>query len=178
VMRHELTEMRSDDIPDDVLVFGLDIIFCGTAAGNKSASMRLPYAGPGNKFWATIYEIGLTPQRLSPSDYRRLADFGLGMTDIAKGASGADFTLSKSDFDVPMLKEKLAHYRPRILAFNGKKAASIFYKVATRQLSYGSQSTVIGAMIAWILPSTSAAARRYWDFAPWQDLGEFKTQKG
>jgi TDG/mug DNA glycosylase family protein len=168
---------EAPEVLDDVLKTGLKVLFCGTAAGERSALLRHPYAGPGNKFWATIHQIRLTDAQLPPSDYRTLLDFGLGLTDIAKRAYGADSALSSGDFDVRTLRNKLTEFSPRILAFNGKKAASVFYGVPTRKLKYGLQLDAIGETIVWVLPSTSGSARRYWDLAQWQALADAKLAK-
>jgi TDG/mug DNA glycosylase family protein len=162
------------EVLDDVLQAGLKVVFCGTAAGERSALLRYPYAGPGNKFWATIHRIRLTDAELPPSDFRKLLDFGLGLTDIAKRAHGADSALSNGDFDVPKLRDKLTKFSPRILAFNGKKAASVFYERPTRKLKYGIQPARIEETIVWVLPSTSGSACRYWDLAQWQALADSK----
>jgi TDG/mug DNA glycosylase family protein len=161
------------DVLDDVLRPGLRVVFCGTAAGERSALLRHPYAGPGNKFWEIIHRVRLTNVRISPSEYRKLLDFGLGLTDIAKRAFGADSSLSAGDFDIPAFKNKLTEISPRALAFNGKKAASVFRGVPTRKLEYGLQREVIGTTKVWVLPSTSGFACRYWDQKQWQALADF-----
>src|SRR5665647_1267841 len=81
---------------DDLLRDGLKLVVCGTAAGAKSAKLKQYYAGPGNKFWRTLFELGLTPRQLEPNEAELLLDFGIGLTDLVKGQSGADCTL---DFD-------------------------------------------------------------------------------
>ena len=42
-----MTAAKKHILPD-VLVPNLKIVFCGSAAGTKSAKLGLPYAGPGN----------------------------------------------------------------------------------------------------------------------------------
>ena len=74
----------SGHILPDVLARDLKIIFCGSAASSISAREKAYYAGTGNKFWTTIFDIGLTPRVLIPQDYFMLLDFGVGLTDIAK----------------------------------------------------------------------------------------------
>ena len=64
------------------------VVFCGTAPGAASARTGAYYAGPGNRFWLTLPEVGLTPVLLRPAEFARLADFGIGLTDISKTASG------------------------------------------------------------------------------------------
>ncbi len=64
--------------------------------------------------------------------------------------------------------------QPKALAFNGKKAAAIFYgKPTTRQVDYGQQPEPVGCTAVFVLPSTSGSASRYWDAQHWRDLAEF-----
>ena len=78
----------------DVLGPGLRIVFCGMAAGNRSAREGVYYAGPGNKFWPTLHRIGLTPYQLDPTEFRSVQRYGVGLTDICKTESGPDGSLS------------------------------------------------------------------------------------
>ena len=45
---------------------GLKLVFCGTAAGRQSALQQAYYAHGQNKFWKTLYEVGLTPSLFAP----------------------------------------------------------------------------------------------------------------
>ena len=53
----------------DVLVSDLRVVFCGTAAGSASAQRQAYYAGPGDAFWRTLFEVDLTPCLLEPPQY-------------------------------------------------------------------------------------------------------------
>ena len=44
----------SGHILPDVLQPGLALVFCGTAAGKRSAAERAYYAHPGNMFWRAL----------------------------------------------------------------------------------------------------------------------------
>lgn len=48
----------------DILDYDLDVIFVGTAAGKRAAKLGHYYAGPGNRFWPTLFEVGLTASSL------------------------------------------------------------------------------------------------------------------
>ncbi|PEO43281.1 hypothetical protein CN563_22840 [Bacillus sp. AFS026049] len=63
------------------------MVFCGTAAGNKSAQVGFYYASPNNKFWSAIHQVGLTPLQLKPNQYMDLLKFNLGLTDLVKEES-------------------------------------------------------------------------------------------
>lgn len=71
------------EVLKDSLTHGMSVVFCGTAVGTRSALRCAYYAGIGNAFWKTVHEIGLTPMRLEPEQYRGAAAFGIGFTDLA-----------------------------------------------------------------------------------------------
>jgi double-stranded uracil-DNA glycosylase len=156
----------------DVLAPGMRVVFCGTAPGRASARAGAYYAGPGNRFWATLYEVGLTPVLLRPTEYARLAEFGVGLTDISKTASGSDREVGRQGFDPGRLATVIADVAPAHLAFNGKNAAKSVLGGAPR---YGRQAGEIGGAAVWVLPSTSGAARGFWDVAPWRELARAAT---
>lgn len=151
----------------DVLQPNLRIVFCGSAAGTQSARAGAYYAGRGNRFWETLFQVGLTPRRLEPREFRALLAYGIGLTDLAKIACGPDDSLSSKDDDIAGLWAKMARFAPRVLAFNGKRAASVFLG---RSVAYGLQPERIGATTLFVLPSTSGAARRWWDVSHWHEL--------
>src|SRR3954463_2256680 len=111
------------DVLPDILQPGLRLVFCGTAAGTASAKARAYYAGPGNSFWATLHEVGLTPEQLKPAEFARLTELGIGLTDICKVRHGSDDEVGTAESDAPGLEQKIAAAEPATLAFNGKNAA-------------------------------------------------------
>lgn len=144
------------------------VVFCGTAAGTASAKAGAYCAGPGNAFWATLHLIGLTPVRLAPAEFTRLPEFGIGLTDICKVLHGSDAEVGTVEFDSAGLQARVAGVEPAHLAFNGKNAAR---GALERGVDYGLQPERIGGAAVWVLPSTSGAARRFWDVEPWRELG-------
>jgi TDG/mug DNA glycosylase family protein len=161
---------------DDLLAPGLAVVFCGSAAGTRSARLRQYYAGHGNKFWRILAETGLTPRRLDPSEYRQLLSHGIGLTDLVKHQSGGDAQIDFRRAGVRELERKIARLQPGVLCFNGKRAASEF--LGRRAIEPGLQPEVIGATRIFAAPSTSGAANGSWDPAQWQRLAELigKTQ--
>lgn len=153
----------------DVIEPGLCAVLCGSAAGAVSARRGLPYAGPGNRFWAILHDAGLTPRRLTPPEFRELASFGLGLTDLCKTASGSDASLPREADDVAGLRAKLASAQPRIVAFVGRRAGSV---ALGRAVTPGPQPERFAGRETWVLPSTSGAASGHWDPAPWHALAE------
>ncbi len=153
---------------DDVLQKGLAVVVCGTTDGTQSAKVSQYYAGSGNRFWGVLAATGLTPRKLALSEAALLPRYGIGLTDLVKGQAGPDsailFTTSGSD----SLEAKMRQCRPRILCFNGKRAAREFFGV--KSVEFGLQATAVGATRLFVAPATSAAANGAWDTSFWFGL--------
>jgi TDG/mug DNA glycosylase family protein len=156
----------------DVLAHDLDIVFCGTAVGAVSAKKQAYYAGPGNAFWPTLYEVGLTPTALGPHDYAQLVQWKMGFTDLAKHIFGGDNVLTKRHFDGERLRHLIAKYRPRFIAFTSKRAAAEF---VGQPVEYGLLAQTMGPTRLFVLPSPSGAARRYWNTDYWWELSRLRS---
>ena len=154
----------------DVLAPGLKVVFCGTAAGTASARARAYYAGPGNRFWDMLFETGLTPKRLEPAQFQDVIGYGIGLTDVVKTASGSDASLPAEAFDPVRLQERILELKPRILAFNGKRSAQSCLDAS--KVEYGPQAAQLGSTALFVLPSTSGAARGFWQPRYWYELAE------
>lgn len=142
--------------------------------------MQHYYAGRGNRFWQTLFDVGLVLRKLEPTDDAALLDYGIGLTDLNQREAGSDASLSRSNFDVCGFRRRIGAYRPGIVAFNGKKAAKVFFATRKRTLIYGRQppDDHLDCQI-WILPSTSAAAQQYWSLEPWKNVArEVKRMTG
>lgn len=168
-----LAKLSDSPILPDVLRPGLRLVFCGTAAGKRSAQEEAYYAHPGNMFWRALYQAGLTPRLLAPREFPLLPEFGIGLTDLAKRHAGNDAELPKDAFDVPALLAKLERYAPAMLAFTSKHGARA---VLGGELSYGLQNRLLGASRIFVLPSPSGQARGHWNLAPWVALARLQAR--
>jgi double-stranded uracil-DNA glycosylase len=160
---------RRDVLPD-LLAPNLKIVFCGTAAGTTSARLGQYYAHRRNLFWPTLHAIGLTPRQLDPSEYRRLLQWRLGLTDIAKNASGMDGDLPAGSIGraaCEALRARIEFYQPAILAFTSLRGGRSFLG---RAAIFGEQAEKVGSTIVWVLPSPSPAAHWNFDEEPWRAL--------
>ena len=169
-MPRPMAALTPPDVLPDVLGPGLRVVFCGSAAGAVSARVGAYYAGPGNRFWPTLHRVGLTPRLLAPAEFRTVLRHGIGLTDLCKTESGADTDLSREADDAAALAAKIARHRPGVLAFNGKRAARVFLDAET--FDYGEQPQRIGNTAIHVLPSTSGAARRWWDETFWRRVAD------
>ena len=166
--------MPKNILPDS-LRKGLDVVFVGTAPGHRSAKEGVYYAHPGNRFWKTLVKLGLTPAGFDASQYRALATLGIGFTDMCKTQKGRDHAIT--DYDRHGLSRKIKRYRPRIVAFTSKKAASVWYARATKDIAYGRQADTAGGPIVFVLPSPSGAASGHWQIKPWRELADLLAKR-
>ena len=147
----------------DVIKPGLRIVFCGTAAGTVSAKRGAYYAHPQNRFWTALHAFGLTPRKLNPEEYNELPQWGLGLTDIAKHASGMDRELPAGALGAgacAALEARIAAAEPEWLAFTSLTAGRRYLK---RAAGFGEQEERIGRTRLWLLPSPSPTAGWNWE---------------
>ena len=145
----------------DLLRPGLRVVFVGTSASTRSAAAGHYYSNQANKFWQLLAAKGLPEGRPvgAPLD-ETLPDMGLGLTDLVKRrAASSDALLQRSDYDVPAFLARMEAAAPKIVAFNGGRAAD---EVA-RYLDYGKSAEgpadwQIGSSLVYRLPSSSGAA--------------------
>ena len=176
----EVMPMTTNDILPDVLIPNLKLVICGSAVSTQSSQAGSYYAGKGNKFWQILHETGLTDRLLLTSQYRELLHYQSGLTDVAKKAAGVDAQIQQDDYDAAAFAARMEHFKPRIICFNGKKAAAVFRSwqhgrsVKTNEFDYGvyPQPTLQYAPILFVAPSTSAAAQASWNPEHWHQLAE------
>jgi TDG/mug DNA glycosylase family protein len=162
----------------DVLRPGLKVVFCGTAPGTVSARLRAYYAHPQNRFWRALHEFSLTPRLLRPEEYREVARWGIGLTDLAKGVSGMDRELPPGALGGEAraaLHAKIEAARPKLIAFTSLAAGRGYLGHAAR---FGEQPERIGATGIWVLPSPSPTAGWNWEKNKhwWQALADATTK--
>jgi double-stranded uracil-DNA glycosylase len=160
-------EKLPDQLQDD-----LRLVFVGTAAGQRSADAGHYYAHPGNRFWRTIHEVGITPRRYQPHEFPALLAVGIGFTDMCKLGAGMDHQALNSPIDVPAFRKKMLRHRPKTIAFTSKKAASLFYGRPTKAVELGQQHPLDDFPTVFVLASPSGAASGHWSIVPWQELAD------
>src|SRR5450631_1779307 len=165
--RAHAVEKLPDQLQDQ-----LRLVFVGTAASQRSADVGHYYAHPGNRFWRTIHQVGLTPRRYEPLEFPALLEFGIGFTDLCKSGAGMDHQALAFPVDIPAFREKMRHFRPKTIAFTSKKAASLFYGRPTKAIALGQQPSQQDFPIVFVLASPSGAASGSWSVQPWQELAD------
>ncbi|HEY0234530.1 MAG TPA: mismatch-specific DNA-glycosylase [Afipia sp.] len=158
------------DILEELLAPNLKIVFCGTAAGTASAKAKSYYAHHQNKFWKILFDAKLTPVKLESHQFRNLANYRIGLTDLLKHHSGMDHQLplrQLRDAARARLRPTIEKYRPTFLAFTSITAGKEFLGGRRK---YGEQIEKIAETKIWILPSTSGAANGHWKPEVWHQF--------
>jgi double-stranded uracil-DNA glycosylase len=163
--------LRVDKLPDQ-LENNLRLVFVGTAASQRSADTGHYYAHPGNRFWRTLHEVGITPRRYAPHEFPALLSLGIGFTDVCKLGSGMDHQALAFPVDIAAFREKMQRYRPNTIAFTSKRAASLFYCRPTKAILLGRQPPQQDFPDVFVLASPSGAASGHWSVQPWQELAD------
>lgn len=155
----------------DYLRIGLAVVFIGVNPSLYSAQKGHYFARRTSRFWPAFsasrlsepVRRGLSVQLLQPEHDVDLPRFGFGLTDLVKRASSNASQLSLFDFEkgVPLLVEKLHHYRPRVACFHGLTAYRPFFARALcgvgPQPLLGPQPEVIGSTRLYVIPNPSPA---------------------
>lgn len=174
--------MIGDHKLPDVLHVGMDLVFVGTAAGKRSASVGEYYAYRGNRFWNALADVGLTKRIYSSSEFRDMAQLGIGFTDIVKSAAGMDHHAEVAEAlrAAPAeFVDKMKLFKPKAIAFTSKRAASVFLSRRTGLISYGKlRPSIPDFPEIFVLPSSSDAARLYWTIEPWRDVADWHAAQG
>lgn len=139
----------------DVLARGLGVVFCGINPGKRSALAGYHFAGPGNRFWPSLYASGFTDRLLTASESGLLPQFGCGITNLVMRATARADQLSAAEIAAGrvVLEAKIVRYKPQWLAVLGVGAYRSAF--ADRRAAPGRQDRTIGETRVWLLPNTS-----------------------
>lgn len=113
--------MSSQDILPDVLTPNLKLVICGSAVSKQSNIAGSYYAGQGNKFWQILCDTHLTDRVLRTCEYRRLLDYGIGLTDVAKKAAVSTLTFNTTIMTPLTLHQKWSASNPESSVSTEKK---------------------------------------------------------
>jgi double-stranded uracil-DNA glycosylase len=155
--------------PPDIVRRGLRALLVGTRGRSGSPHGLHYYDGRGNHFWRLLHESGLTPTLLDPSEDERVLQYGLGLADLVYHDGVADLA---------GLQGTVRRYRPAVVAFVSKTAATSYASVARERQprGYGPLSWTVAGRPAFVLPGSSGANNAMpiaLRAAMWRDLGDF-----
>jgi double-stranded uracil-DNA glycosylase len=188
-------EAAKDRLVPDVIAPGLKVLFVGINPGLYTAAVGHHFGRPGNRFWPALHLGGVTPRVFRPSEQHLLPGLGYGVSNVVPRASAAADELSKGELIAggKALEEKVARFRPRVVAFLGVGAYRTAFGRPKAKL--GLQEERMEESRIWVLPNPSGlnahfsvgrlgeliAELREWVDGAWQgrmgrnasDLGRF-----
>ena len=158
----------------DVIAPHLRVLFCGINPGLYSGYTGHHFARPGNRFWLALHAAGFTPRLLRPDDERELLPLGYGITNLVARATATAAEVSEAELLAGgcALSEKVAGYRPRVVAVLGIGA----YRLAFRRPAaiLGLQEEGLGEAQCWVLPNPSGLNAHYTPAALAEVFREFR----
>jgi TDG/mug DNA glycosylase family protein len=140
---------------------GLRVLFCGINPSPISAATGHHYARPGNRFWRTLHEAGLTRRRLTPSEQRLLLDAGIGLTNLVDRptASAAELSAGELAAGRRRLEAKVRRLRPGAVAVLGIGAYR--HAFGRSRGALGPQPERLAGAALWVLPNPSGLNAHY-----------------
>lgn len=105
----------------DVLPRHPRILLVGINPSTRSGEVGHHFASRTNPFWRLLHASGLTPQPLTYEDDRRVAEFGLGLTNLCPRPTRSASELTREEIDAgkKALTRKIERVRPKVVAFVG-----------------------------------------------------------
>jgi double-stranded uracil-DNA glycosylase len=163
----------------DILEPNLTVVFVGTSKSSASARAGHYYANPQNMFWNLLQATGLTSgEWIESSRDRQVLNYGIGLTDVVpRRAASSDALLRAEDYDIAAFIAKVEHFEPKVIAFNGEKAATkVSRHLGHPRPTEGPAPWTLDPARVYRLPSSSSAnarggysAKR----AKWVEFGEW-----
>ena len=123
--------------------------------------MQHHYANPRDKFWRVLHEVAFTEMQLKTGitqeardyNYNYLISKGIGLTDLGD--------------DIEALNNLVKELKPKVLAFNGKKAAEVYFD---RDVELGEQKEKISKTRIFVLASSANSASATWNKRHWREV--------
>jgi TDG/mug DNA glycosylase family protein len=175
--REELNAAAGKPVPD-VIAAGLRVLFCGINPGLYSAAVGHHFARPGNRFWPAIYQAGFTPRLLAAAEDGELPRYGCGITNLVARATASAGELAPAELAAggQALAEKVARYRPRVLAVLGVTAYRTAF--ARPRAALGPQAERVAGAAVWVLPNPSGLNAHWTPVALAAELARLREAAG
>src|SRR6476661_8482882 len=134
------------------------IVFCGMAGAESTKTREHYYASPGNSFWASLHQSGMTPRQLRPDEDAQVVDHGFGLTDLV---GHWDHETNRGWVEIERLVEQVERWEPAFVAFTAKGTAAYAARaLGHRPPGLGVIDWEIEGAQVFVLPGTSGANRR------------------
>src|SRR3954469_3270148 len=125
---------------------GVRILFVGINPGQRSEAIGHHFAGYSNRFWPLLYESKLVPERIGAEEDDRLAEWGLGITNLVARMTPGINTLRPEEYvaGAAVLRKKIRRFKPPIVALIGVSIYRSLFKIrAGERVSLGLQGETL-----------------------------------
>lgn len=145
-----LEARRARSLPDS-LAPRLELLVCGSNPSPLAAQTRVPFAGPGNRFWPAALRAGLVARERDPGDALRR---GVGFTDLVKRTTASAGSVSPREYvrGGERIARLVRTWRPRALLFVGLEG---FRSAFDRSARPGVRRGGFAGCPAYLMPSSS-----------------------
>jgi TDG/mug DNA glycosylase family protein len=138
------------------------VVFVGINPSITSGAVGHHFASKGNPFWRLLHASGFTPVPLEPADDAKLAELGLGLTNLCPRPTrtAAELTRAELEAGAAELRRKLGALRPSVVALVGVTLAHILLP-ASREAGPGPRRAAIAEARVFVLPNPSGRNAAY-----------------
>jgi TDG/mug DNA glycosylase family protein len=140
----------------DIVVDRPRILLVGINPSTRSGAVGHHFAGNGNPFWRLLFESKLIPAPLTYAEDRRLADFGIALTNLCPRPTRAASDLMPPEIAAGRraLARKCARWRPRLVVFVGISLYATYFGLKQSGGPGPKPETVAGAPV-FVVPNPS-----------------------
>lgn len=124
----------------------------------RSEAIGHHFAGYSNRFWKLLYESRIVPEPMRAEDDDRLAEWGLGITNLIPRMTPGIDTLRPEEYiaGAKVLRRKIRRYTPPIVALVG---VTVFRSLSGlrvhRPVTLGMQHERLEGARVFVLPNPS-----------------------
>ncbi len=142
------------------------LLLVGINPGRNSGTVGHHFAGNGNPFWRLLHASGLTPELLPYQEDQRLAEFGIGLTNLCPRTTRTAAELTRAEIAAgrEVLAEKIGRWRPGVVAFVGVTLYGLYFGKSSTPGPGPKPETIAGARV-YVVPNPSGLNASFPGFA-------------
>lgn len=137
------------------------LLIVGINPGLWTAAVNAPFAHPGNRFWPSLHESGLTPRRvdasagLAEADEQMMHDQRIALTNLVNRATARADQLDAEELRAgrARLTALVDQVQPAVVAVSGITAYRTAFE--ERRAVLGRQPQDLGSAELWVVPQPS-----------------------
>lgn len=158
--RDELESYRGATVPD-LMGPDLKLLFVGINPGLWTAATQTHFAHPGNRFYPALQRAGVIDRAIdrsegmSDEDRHHLIERGIGITNLAQGATTKASELSNDELrqGARRLRDVVRRHSPAVVAIAGITAYRTAFERPSAEV--GRQPEDLEGAELWVVPNPS-----------------------